>query len=81
MNTWEDLEPVTIRALREHLFYKEISILTVYPIGLLIRGTETVTKIGVECLTFLDEQPSESVLFVALGSGGSLTAEQNVELA
>ncbi|XP_061362028.1 anthocyanidin 3-O-glucosyltransferase 5-like [Gastrolobium bilobum] len=81
INTWEDLEPVPIRAIREHPFYKQIHTPLVYSIGPLVKETEPVTQTGEECLAWLDKQPAESVLFVALGSGGHLCAEQLTELA
>ncbi|XP_028803872.1 anthocyanidin 3-O-glucosyltransferase 5-like [Neltuma alba] len=81
LNTWEDLEPVPVRAIREHAFYKKILTAPVYPIGPVIKESEPVTETGAECLTWLDEQPEHSVLFIALGSGGTLSAEQLTELA
>ncbi|XP_061362027.1 anthocyanidin 3-O-glucosyltransferase 5-like [Gastrolobium bilobum] len=81
INTYEDLEPVQIRAIRENPFYQQIPTPPVYPIGPLVKQTEPVTKTGEECLAWLDKQPSGSVLFVALGSGGNLCVEQLTELA
>jgi hydroquinone glucosyltransferase len=51
----------------------------VYTIGPLIRGPKK--EEGAECLKWLDEQPKGSVLFVSLGSVGTLTATQWAELA
>ncbi|KAJ1402160.1 UDP-glycosyltransferase family, conserved site [Sesbania bispinosa] len=81
MNTWEDLEPVSVQALRENDFYKDIPTPPVYPIGPLVKETDPVAGKGEECLAWLDKQASGSVLFVALGSGGNLSAEQLTELA
>ncbi|KAI9085475.1 hypothetical protein K1719_032542 [Acacia pycnantha] len=81
LNTWEDLEPMSVRAIREHGFYKEMLTTPIWPIGPVIKETELVTKTGTECLEWLEKQPEESVLFVALGSGGTLSAEQLMELA
>ncbi|KAI4306389.1 hypothetical protein L6164_029670 [Bauhinia variegata] len=81
LNTWENLEPVSIRALREHPFYQKISTPPLYPIGPIIKETEPLTPTGVECLAWLDKQPLDSVVFVALGSGGTVSAEQLTELA
>ncbi|XP_061362026.1 anthocyanidin 3-O-glucosyltransferase 5-like [Gastrolobium bilobum] len=81
VNTWEDLEPIPVRAIREHPFYQRIRTPPVYSIGPLVKETEPVTKTGEECLAWLDKQPSGSVLFVALGSGGNLCMEQLTELA
>ncbi|XP_028756129.1 hydroquinone glucosyltransferase-like [Neltuma alba] len=81
LNTWEDLEPAPVRAIRENAFYKKTLTAPVYPIGPVIKETESVTETGSECLAWLDKQPEDSVLFVALGSGGTLSAEQLTELA
>ena len=82
LNAWEDLEPATVRAIRENLFYHQvINTPPVYTIGPIIKDTETVSESGSECLTWLDKQPRNSVVFVALGSGGTLTAQQITEVA
>ncbi|TKY50572.1 Anthocyanidin 3-O-glucosyltransferase 5 [Spatholobus suberectus] len=75
LNTWQDLEPVTLNALKEHSFYRSINTPPVYPIGPLIKEN------GPECLSWLDNQPSGSVLLVTFGSGGVLSLEQQTELA
>ncbi|XP_054797888.1 anthocyanidin 3-O-glucosyltransferase 5-like [Prosopis cineraria] len=75
LNTWEGLEPVTLAALREHPFYGQIPIPPVYPVGPVIK------EAGAQCVAWLDRQPPESVLLVALGSGGTLSGEQVTELA
>ncbi|XP_027368174.1 anthocyanidin 3-O-glucosyltransferase 5-like [Abrus precatorius] len=81
MNTWQDLEPVTFKALREDSFYRNIPIPPVYPIGPVIKEYEPVTETVTECLGWLDNQPAGSVLFVSFGSGGVLSMEQQTELA
>ncbi|XP_057424018.1 UDP-glycosyltransferase 72B3-like [Lotus japonicus] len=81
MNTWQDLEPVTLNALREHPFYRNIHTPPIYPIGPIVKETEPITETGSECLTWLDKQPTGSVLFVSLGSRGVLSAEQQTEFA
>ncbi|XP_043716289.1 hydroquinone glucosyltransferase-like [Telopea speciosissima] len=56
----------------------------VYPIGPLIQnGTRESAEgvVGSECLKWLDDQPSGSVIFVSFGSGGVLSPEQQIELA
>ncbi|KAL5571655.1 hypothetical protein UlMin_021252 [Ulmus minor] len=54
----------------------------VYPVGPLIRMgmTDTVEE-SYECLTWLDNQPSKSVLFISFGSGGTLSCDQTKEIA
>ncbi|KAJ7966718.1 Glycosyltransferase [Quillaja saponaria] len=81
LNTWHDLESDTIRGIREDPFYKEVHTPPLYPVGPLIKEIDPLNETAVQCLTWLDKQPSDSVLFVALGSGGTLTTEQITELA
>ncbi|RDX58704.1 Hydroquinone glucosyltransferase, partial [Mucuna pruriens] len=51
----------------------------VYPVGPLVRMD--TGPIESECLTWLDEQPRGSVLFVSFGSAGTLSSAQIKELA
>ncbi|KAF4380594.1 hypothetical protein G4B88_008745 [Cannabis sativa] len=84
LNTWEDLEPITLKAIRENPYYhNKASIVTppIYTVGPLIKETEPITESGNECLAWLDNQPPDSVVFVALGSGGTVTSEQLNEIA
>lgn len=81
MNTWEDLEPVSIRAIKENQYYRNILTPPAYLVGPITRQDEEVTKLHGEILNFLDKQPLDSVLFVALGSGGTLSTQQLSELA
>ncbi|KAI4327560.1 hypothetical protein L6164_020005 [Bauhinia variegata] len=90
INTWHDLEPTTIKALRDSEHLGWISKGPVYPVGPLVRtvtprsGTEhghgAEVKVD-EVLRWLDGQPTESVIYVSFGSGGTLSAEQITELA
>ncbi|XP_019154932.1 PREDICTED: anthocyanidin 3-O-glucosyltransferase 5-like [Ipomoea nil] len=82
INTWEELEPNTVKALRENEELRAIVKVPVYPIGPLKRSVESKEGEGRdEILKWLDRQPVESVLYVSFGSGGLLTAEQTAELA
>ncbi|KAF5468428.1 hypothetical protein F2P56_012580 [Juglans regia] len=82
LNLWEDLEPKSLKAIREHSFYKQIPTPPIHVIGPLIKQDEVpMTEMDAECLAWLDKQPLDSVLFIALGSGGTLTAAQLTELA
>ncbi|XP_062100627.1 UDP-glycosyltransferase 72B1-like [Humulus lupulus] len=81
LNTWKEFEPITLKAIKENPFYHQIPAPLSYPIGPLIKETEPITQSGADCLAWLDNQPPESVVFVALGSGGSLTAAQLTEVA
>ncbi|KAM0944493.1 putative hydroquinone glucosyltransferase [Dioscorea sansibarensis] len=53
----------------------------VYTVGPLVRTCLAGVVNGAECLTWLDNQPPGSVLYVSFGSGGTLTGEQVKELA
>ncbi|XVE53345.1 hypothetical protein DITRI_Ditri02bG0196800 [Diplodiscus trichospermus] len=81
LNSWEDLEPVSINAIKENPFFKQIPAPPVFPIGPLIKQEETLSRTDVECLEWLDKQPPDSVIFVTFGSGGTLSVEQQTELA
>ncbi|KAL3536729.1 hypothetical protein ACH5RR_000095 [Cinchona calisaya] len=76
VNSFKDLEPGPIKALHE---MKEPPI---YPVGPLIqRNLTKQIDAEDECLKWLDNQPSGSVLFISFGSGGTLTQNQLIELA
>ncbi|PWA85051.1 UDP-glucuronosyl/UDP-glucosyltransferase [Artemisia annua] len=82
VNAWDDLEPVSLKAVKHEQFFMQIPTPPVYPIGPLTKQIEpVVTGHEEEIMAWLDKQPKDSVLFVALGSGGTLTSEQQTELA
>ncbi|KAJ4835719.1 Anthocyanidin 3-O-glucosyltransferase 5 [Turnera subulata] len=80
LNTWEDLQPTTLAALRDEKLLGRVVKVPVYPIGPLLRTTEQPSS---ESLLFhwLDSQPRTSVIYVSFGSGGTLSVEQMVEVA
>ncbi|TXG52272.1 hypothetical protein EZV62_021441 [Acer yangbiense] len=81
VNTWEDFEPVPLKAIREHSFFLQLPTPPIYPVGPLIKQDESMSSSDEECLTWMDNQPVDSVLFIALGSGGTLTTGQLLEMA
>nr|AFJ52921.1 UDP-glycosyltransferase 1 [Linum usitatissimum] len=82
INTWEDLEVQTLAALRSEKHLKNIVKAPVYPVGPLVRPSQpTGSTENNTVLEWLDEQPSESVIYVSFGSGGTLSRAQMVELA
>lgn len=83
LNTWEELQPSTLAAFRdEKLLGGVTKMVPVYPIGPLTRKVQSSRPIVNEDLfDWLDKQPSESVIFVCLGSGGTLSYEQMTEMA
>ncbi|XP_075516994.1 anthocyanidin 3-O-glucosyltransferase 5-like [Primulina tabacum] len=81
VNTWENLDVQRIGALKQNSFFRSIPTPPVFPIGPLIKEEEILKEKDAEILAWLDNQPCESVLFVALGSGGTLSSKQLIELA
>ncbi|CAD5318844.1 unnamed protein product [Arabidopsis thaliana] len=80
VNTWEELQGNTLAALREDEELSRVMKVPVYPIGPIVRTNQHVDKPN-SIFEWLDEQRERSVVFVCLGSGGTLTFEQTVELA
>ncbi|KAK1587694.1 hypothetical protein Q3G72_015935 [Acer saccharum] len=79
VNTWEDLEPKSLRALRDGKLLGGVAKAPVYTIGPLARTVGPVSENRV--LEWLDMQASESVIYVSFGSGGTLSSKQMIELA
>ncbi|CAK9146363.1 unnamed protein product [Ilex paraguariensis] len=77
VNSFKDLEPGAVKALQE----EEPGKPPVYPIGPLVQMGSSSQIDGSECLRWLGDQPSGSVLFISFGSGGTLSYEQLNELA
>ncbi|KAJ4714468.1 Glycosyltransferase, partial [Melia azedarach] len=80
VNTWEDLESATLEALADTNTLRPIVKAPIYPIGPLTRPVAQPV-LGNEILDWLDMQPTDSVIYVSFGSGGTLSAKQMVELA
>ncbi|XP_042480215.1 hydroquinone glucosyltransferase-like [Macadamia integrifolia] len=79
INTFMGLEVGALKALKDG---SDPTIPPVYPVGPLIQmGSKVGVDDQVECLRWLDDQPTGSVLFVSFGSGGTLSLEQQNELA
>ncbi|KAL5984685.1 hypothetical protein ACLOJK_041306 [Asimina triloba] len=82
VNSFEELQPSCVKALRED---RAANFPPIYPVGPLTRRKESSSSSTSHdqeyCLRWLDKQPRGSVLFVCFGSGGTLTAEQLHELA
>ncbi|XP_062001577.1 anthocyanidin 3-O-glucosyltransferase 5-like [Rosa rugosa] len=83
INTWEDLEPTCLKAMREHPDWKQITKVPLYTIGPMVRlaGQSGGGGLRSELLDWLDKQPRESVLYISFGSGGVLSADQITEMA
>ncbi|XP_072950121.1 hydroquinone glucosyltransferase-like [Typha angustifolia] len=77
VNSFQEMEPDVIKALREQ---QDHGYPPIYPVGPLARsGSDETDDYG--CLEWLDRQPRGSVLFVSFGSGGTPSTEQTRELA
>ncbi|XP_074317873.1 hydroquinone glucosyltransferase-like [Silene latifolia] len=80
VNSFRSLEPDAFMGLRNG----DPSWPPVYPIGPVVRSSldrDGKEPAGSECLRWLDQQPSKSVIYVSFGSGGTLSREQINELA
>ncbi|KAF3439042.1 hypothetical protein FNV43_RR17317 [Rhamnella rubrinervis] len=82
VNTWEDLQPTTLAALRDEMLLGGFANnLPIYPIGPLTRPVGSSISKDQQLFTWLAKQPSESVIFASFGSGGTLSYEQTTEVA
>ncbi|KAK1440635.1 hypothetical protein QVD17_06464 [Tagetes erecta] len=81
VNTWKDLDPTSLDALKHNEILRSVVKVPIYDIGPLAREVDEANLEGNEVIKWLDKQPFESVLFVSFGSGGTLSGEQITELA
>nr|ASK39409.1 UDP-glycosyltransferase [Ginkgo biloba] len=88
INTFEELESQSIKALVEGKVLTATHMPSIYPIGPLISSpmlesdrVRFVEDDRAECLKWMDEQSVCSVVFVAFGSRARLSAAQIMELA
>lgn len=84
VNTFASLEPRAVAALKDPHFLTTESGLTVPPVycvGPLVEEAAAETKQKHECLTWLDEQPERSVVFLCFGSLGNHSETQLKEIA
>ncbi|KAJ6420026.1 hypothetical protein OIU84_030032 [Salix udensis] len=79
VNTWQDLEPATLDALGDENKLKRAIKAPVYAVGPLVRPVDV--NVRRDALDWLDMQPSQSVIYVSFGSGGTLSTKQTIELA
>uniref|UniRef100_M4F7U4 Glycosyltransferase n=1 Tax=Brassica campestris TaxID=3711 RepID=M4F7U4_BRACM len=80
VNTWDEMEPKSLKSLQDPKLLGRFARVPVYPIGPLCRPVES-SKTVHPVLDWLNQQPDESVLYISFGSGGSLTAKLLTELA
>lgn len=84
INTFDQLEPRAIQALTRGLCVPDGSTAPIYCIGPLIssgEGRHGRDEAAHECLTWLDSQPKQSVVFLCFGSLGLFSKNQLHEIA
>ncbi|KAI3944598.1 hypothetical protein MKW98_021056 [Papaver atlanticum] len=80
VNSFESLEPRAVKAIKGGLCSPDSVTPPLYPIGPLI-AEPTASSETCDCLTWMDKQPSESVVFLCFGSGGVFSEDQLNEIA
>ncbi|KAF3445435.1 hypothetical protein FNV43_RR10611 [Rhamnella rubrinervis] len=82
-NTFDALEPVAIKAIADGVCVPddEVPIPPVYYIGPLVADNHGHGEKDEDCLSWLEKQPSRSVVFLCFGSRGSFTRLQLKEIA
>ncbi|XP_007020092.2 PREDICTED: UDP-glycosyltransferase 88F4 [Theobroma cacao] len=78
VNTFEELEPISIKAIADGLCLVDAPTPPTYYIGPLIAAG---SKAEHECLSWLEKQPCKSVVFLCFGSRGSFSRVQIMEIA
>ncbi|KAG2311046.1 hypothetical protein Bca52824_022603 [Brassica carinata] len=80
VNTWDDMEPKTLKSLKDPNLLGRIARAPIYPVGPMYRPVDP-SKTNNPVLDWLNKQLDESVIYISFGSGGSLSAKQLTELA
>ncbi|KAI3419586.1 Glycosyltransferase [Psidium guajava] len=78
-NTFEAIEPRATKAISEGLCVPDGRTPPLYCIGPLVVADDHISKR--DCLSWLDSQPSQSVLFMSFGSMGVFSSKQLREIA
>ncbi|XP_030449031.1 UDP-glycosyltransferase 88B1-like [Syzygium oleosum] len=78
-NTFEALEPRAVKVISEGLCVPDGQTPPVYCIGPLVAANDHIS--GQDCLSWLDSQPSRSVLFMTFGSMGVFSSKQLRDIA
>ncbi|KAK8939116.1 Hydroquinone glucosyltransferase [Platanthera zijinensis] len=77
VNSFEAVEGDAAKFLKERGKGKP----PIFPVGPLTSKVELESKVDCRYMQWLDRQPDRSVLFISLGSGGTLSMEQTREMA
>ncbi|KAI6696386.1 hypothetical protein NL676_016505 [Syzygium grande] len=78
-NTFEALEPRAVKVISEGLCVPDGQTPPVYCIGPLVAANDHISE--QDCLSWLDSQPSRSVLFMTFGSMGVFSSKQLRDIA
>ncbi|XP_030449030.1 anthocyanidin 5,3-O-glucosyltransferase-like [Syzygium oleosum] len=78
-NTFKALEPRAVKVISEGLCVPDGRTPPVYSIGPLVAANDHISE--QDCLTWLDSQPSRSVLFMTFGSMGVFSSKQLRDIA
>ncbi|XP_050221724.1 UDP-glycosyltransferase 88A1 [Mercurialis annua] len=81
VNSFELLEPQAVKAISDGSCISDATTPPLYCIGPLIAVGNATSEIVPDCLTWLDSQPSKSVVFLCFGSLGLFSKEQLSEIA
>ncbi|XP_031495249.2 UDP-glycosyltransferase 88B1-like [Nymphaea colorata] len=81
VNTFSELEPQAMEALAKGLCVPDGRTPPVHTVGPLLGLAAAPEKSDHECIKWLDQQPTSSVVFLCFGSLGSFTKEQIGEMA
>ena len=80
VNTFEDLEPISIKAIADGLCLVDAPTPPTYYVGPLI-AADSKAENEHYCLSWLEKQPSKSVVFLCFGSRGTFSLPQVKEIA
>ncbi|KAI3889404.1 hypothetical protein MKX03_027046 [Papaver bracteatum] len=80
VNSFESLEPRAVKAIKGGLCSPDSVTPPLYPIGPLI-AEPTASDETCDYLSWLDQKPRESVVFLCFGSGGVFSEDQLIEIA
>nr|WLF94736.1 UDP-glucosyltransferase UGT88E30 [Astragalus membranaceus] len=81
VNTFDDIERRAIKALKEGLCIPDGIIPQLFFIGPVVSNSTSCEKDENECLSWLNSQPSQSVVLLSFGSMGSFSWTQLKEIA
>lgn len=81
VNTFQSLQQRAIKAITNGLCVPDGLTPPIYCVGPLIAANDRKGSSGGDCLTWLDSQPSQSVVFLCFGSLGLFSEEQLKEIA